>query len=422
MVWLLIGYVFLFIHRPFEVWPVLSDLHVERIYVGFMLLAALAWPGKGLSGNRLHWALAAFGLAVFISWVASPWMRQGEQTAETYFKILVFYPLVILCVHSERDLKRLVAGFLVVMALYMTHSLREYVAGRHVYRMGIVRMIGVDAFQCDPNSFGASVLYALPFVAAFWRPGASLRVRQLLIGYTALSVLCIGLTGSRSAFVGLVLWGLLVAVRSRGRLALILGALVVAPVLWSLLPGDLQNRFGTIVDPTKGPANARTSAQGRIQGLFTGLRLWYENPATGVGPGAWRPATGSDIESHNLYGQLVGETGTLGAVTFLAVLAAFWRDLRWVRRAYAARPYWRPDFLLTLSESIGVTVLLLLFEGNFSHNLYRNTWVWYAAFLTVAVECVRRRMVQDVQLSPYWDSVGEAAAGAAGPALAYGRR
>ena len=33
MRWLLIGYMFLFIDRPFEVWPWLGDLHVERIYM-----------------------------------------------------------------------------------------------------------------------------------------------------------------------------------------------------------------------------------------------------------------------------------------------------------------------------------------------------------------------------------------------------
>ena len=33
MRWLLIGYMFLFIDRPFEVWPWLGDLHVERVYM-----------------------------------------------------------------------------------------------------------------------------------------------------------------------------------------------------------------------------------------------------------------------------------------------------------------------------------------------------------------------------------------------------
>ena len=55
------------------------------------------------------------------------------------------------------------------MGVYLAHSFREYLAGRHTYRMGISRMIGVDKTLGDPNSFGASIVFALPFVAALWR-------------------------------------------------------------------------------------------------------------------------------------------------------------------------------------------------------------------------------------------------------------
>lgn len=59
-------------------------------------------------------------------------------------------------------------AFLAVMAIYMMHSLWEYHNGRHTFRMGIARLIGVDDTNGDPNSFGATIVYALPFVVAFW--------------------------------------------------------------------------------------------------------------------------------------------------------------------------------------------------------------------------------------------------------------
>ncbi len=59
-------------------------------------------------------------------------------------------------------------AFVIVMGVYMTHSFKEYLAGRHTYRMGIARLIGVDTSQGDPNSFGASVVFALPFALLFW--------------------------------------------------------------------------------------------------------------------------------------------------------------------------------------------------------------------------------------------------------------
>ena len=51
--------------------------------------------------------------------------------------ILGFAVMVATTVRDTRGLQLLVVAFLGVLALYMLHSLREYVGGRHVFRMGI---------------------------------------------------------------------------------------------------------------------------------------------------------------------------------------------------------------------------------------------------------------------------------------------
>src|SRR5262249_44030815 len=110
------------------------------------------------------------------------------------------------------------------------------------------------------------------------------------------------------------------------------------------------------------------------------------------GPGAWRPATKSKVESHNLYGQLLGETGLLGAVTFSAVLLAFYVSLR---RVKANRdPDFVTDLVYQVPAAVGAGVLLMLFLGNFGHNLFRFNWLWYGGFLAVAADCARRRPVE----------------------------
>ena len=42
------------------------------------------------------------------------------------------------------------------------------------------------------------------------------------------------------------------------------------------------------------------------------MRNMRRFPLTGCGPGVWRPATGSGLEAHNLYGLLMDEAGWLG--------------------------------------------------------------------------------------------------------------
>jgi O-antigen ligase len=217
-------------------------------------------------------------------------------------------------------------------------------------------------------------------------------MRFFLAGYVSLSVVCIGLTGSRSAFVGLLLWGAIMVARSRWRWGLAVLALGCIPVLWGALPDSLQTRFETIVNPEVGPANARESAQNRLEGLEIGLNLWSQYPATGCGPGAWKVATGRKIESHNLFGQLLGETGTLGAFAFAGILLGFWLNLRRIWRLYREHPEWGRDFLYHVSTAIGMALFLLLFEGNFGHNLFRYSWLWYGGFLIITRHCVEQRL------------------------------
>ncbi|GIW84270.1 MAG: hypothetical protein KatS3mg106_783 [Gemmataceae bacterium] len=393
MHWLLIGYMFLFIDRPFEVWPWLGEIHLERLYMLFTLGVWVVYPHKRWLGNALQGGVAGLAAAVLLAWLLSPWSERSQPVVEDWFKILVFFLLLTTTVEDEAGLRRLVVGFVLVMGLYQLHSLREYLGGRHTYRMGIARMIGVDQTMGDPNTFGASLVVALPLLGALWQSGIGGRWgRVACVGYGALSVLCILLTGSRSAFLGLLTWGTLLISRSRQRFRLLIVAILVAPAAFLTLPESLQNRFLTIIDPSVGPKNAQESGQGRIEGFFTGLALWQAYPLAGVGPGAWRPATGSKLESHNLYGQLVGELGTVGLLAFAGLLAAYHSNIRRLRRVGQDHPFLQHWLPLTLARAIGISVLLLLVLGIFGHNLYRYTWLWYAGFLILARHVVEQRL------------------------------
>jgi O-antigen ligase len=392
MLWILIGYMFLFIHRPFEVWPALGEYRIELYY---MMTAGLFWllaARKGWIPNLQHWAFGFFSMAMLVCWLASPWSSSCEDMLDRYFKMLVFYVMVVTAVRDEQALKKLVLGFIVVMFVYQMHSLWEYLHGRYTWRMGIARLMGIDVTLGDPNSFGASIVYALPFVPALWSASSSRPLRYFLGGYVALSVLCIGLTGSRSSFLGLLIWALVTAFRSQYRWRVMPVLVLLAPLLFLMLPGELQNRFETIVNPEVGPANAERSARGRIEGLLMGLDMWSRFPLTGCGPGAWKQGAGSQFESHNLYGQILGEMGTLGAAAFLFLLFAFGWNFWQIHKAYRAHPEWGKDFPYRLSQAISLALLLLLFEGNLGHNLFRHNWLWFGSFLIVACSCVQQRL------------------------------
>jgi hypothetical protein len=403
MRWLLLGYMLLYIHRPFDIWPTLAEYRLELLYMlllgGLWLVAARkCWIQSGL-----HWAFGCFAVAVVICWLASPWDKDIRPDVENYLKLFPCYLLIVTLLHEERHLKLIVVGFLFIMTLYMGHSLYEYANGRYMFRMNIARLVGIDGTLSDPNRFGANIVCALPFVVPAWVGCRGLLIRAMLLGYVALTFLCVALTGSRAAFLGLLLCLGFLIWRSRWRWRLGLIALLASPALWAAMPGQIQNRLETIIDPSVGPQSARDSGQDRIVGLLLGLKLWGDHPLTGCGPGMWIPATGRKIQSHNLYAQLAGEMGTLGVLTFAAVLLTFWVVFRRLRREHQCLPDGEMEFVYQVVRAAGLGLLLLLFFGMASHNLFRHQWLWYGGFLIVAGHCLRQRRV-DSSLSFRSDS------------------
>jgi O-antigen ligase len=250
------------------------------------------------------------------------------------------------------------------------------------------------------------------------RPAKSLRT--VLVGYTLSVCACIALTGSRAGFVGLcafTMLALLVSVK-RKALVVVLGAVVGGAglgVATVALPEELQNRYLTLIDPSYGPKNAAESASGRMDGLMYGIEAWEKSPLLGNGPRAFDFATGRMGGAHNLYGQVLSEMGTLGAIVLAALVLCF--ALNWweVRRFYQANPDRPRDLPFHLSRAIGLLIVLMLLLGWSGHTLYRYHWQWFAAFQAIAVHCVRRKVLASEAEAPIFDSEPFDLAGAIAP-------
>src|SRR5262249_17929987 len=126
MTWLLGGYVWLYLHRPFEYWPWLGDLQIERAYVLFTLACWVAYPHKRWITNRLHAGIIPFTFVLLLCWVVSPYPNPGDKVWENHWHVLVFFVLMVTTVYDEKNLRLLLRIYLAALFLYMGHSLLEY--------------------------------------------------------------------------------------------------------------------------------------------------------------------------------------------------------------------------------------------------------------------------------------------------------
>ncbi len=387
MLWLLVGYMWLFIHRPFEVWPWLGELRIERVY----MLATIAYwavcaPKMWLS-CRNNVPVALLAATFFLASQLSPYATFAY--VEDWFKILVFYVLLITSIQNERELRILVVAFVCIAALYELHTLREFLLGRCKYEMGVKRMIGIDVTLSHPNSMGASVDYALPFLYPMWTLAAKRWQRLAIVGAFVLGATCVLLTGSRSSFVGLAALVLVGIVLSRYRWRVLPLLLLAAPIIWMSLRGDLQNRYMSLIDPSKGVGFAQASAEGRTKSFLDGMQSFAANPLFGAGLGSYYAKTG--FYTHNVYNEAMGELGFPGLLILIGFAWAFGADFFEARRLRGDSLDVDEVFLYRVCVAATGTCLMLFFLGWGMHNLMRCNWLWCGAFSGAAVQFLRQR-------------------------------
>jgi putative inorganic carbon (HCO3(-)) transporter len=113
-------------------------------------------------------------------------------------------------------------------------------------------------------------------------------------------------------------------------------ALVIPPLFCAALlllsPRPYQARILTIARP-----QAEGSVQGRIGIWKEGLQAAGERPLTGQGPGSFRTAERRRT-SHNIFIELLAETGSFGLLAYLLVIVTTFSGLHRARRTSARTP------------------------------------------------------------------------------------
>lgn len=171
-------------------------------------------------------------------------------------------------------------------------------------------------------------------------------------------------------------------------------------IIWLAMPQENKNRFRSTWDPSAGTEVAQKDAEGRIEGYKAGIKMFERFPLTGVGIGNFieyrvKFVDGVPLNAHNLAGQVLGETGIVGGVTFILMVFVALVNCHKLRVLARKRPFDRPlDVLLGLGPACRDAIILLAFEGLFSHNLYRFNWLWLAAFSSLALQFAKQRITK----------------------------
>ena len=394
--WLVAGYIGLFIIRPWEVLaPWLANIKFERNYAIAMILVVLL-TGRRWMPRFQCWTVFAFTASVALS-AAFAWQSSfAWQPLYRYATVAITYFLFVAVCKAPRDLFFLVIAYIATMWVYLAKAIWEFaVHGRYEHAQSVSRLIGIELTFGDPNAVAMSTVVSLPFWWFLFHRRTALTIRwspmwvraytSLVFSYPLLASCAVFLTNSRAGMVFLAVFVVLQAFsyyQKASRSFLVLA--MIAGLTWLILPDEQQGRLETLWNPNAGPSNAKVSAEGRWAGFQAGMVMVQRFPLFGVGVGNFLPYRVSSIDgvgliAHNLPGEILGEMGVAGGVCFSLMIFAIWRNSRSVRcESDEIHPT-----LVTLSE-LGkanlICLALLLCFGLSLHNGLRFNWLWIAAF------------------------------------------
>ncbi len=412
--WMTAFYIALFIIRPWEkLFPWMADIHFERTYALCMIAVVIFFRER-----EKHFQVAfqtvtvlLFLSGVFLSYVFAINPSLAWEPFYKYLVLCVFYFILLLAIRNPYDLMFIIICYIVTMATYLAKSQWEFfIHGHHRYDMGVIRMVGIESTFGGPNNLAMSIVVSLPMALFLWLYRKELSLRwpafeqkwfpRFLLFYFILAVSSIVLTNSRSGMVAFVFFVILSIFRRKGIGKkfgyMFLGVFILAAI-WLMMPEENKGRIRTVWAPETGPANAQTSAEGRIEGYKAGMTMLNRFPITGVGIGNFnmyrmRYIDGIDLEAHNLFGQLLGETGIIGGLTFLFMIIVLLRNCKRVRVMAKSQSDQFLSLLADLAIAIRNSIFLLTFLGLFGHNLFRFNWLWLVAFCVVTTEFAMDRI------------------------------
>lgn len=235
------------------------------------------------------------------------------------------------------------------------------------------RLSGAPNDIVNPNGLAFIIVSTLPFLYYF----SFISWRHRIVSLTVLPVLlyALALTGSRSGFIGLLVIMIGIIVKSRRKMVLLIGFVTVLAFIYGNLNEDQKDRYFSILDnKTK---NAVT-AVGRKEGVLRDFKVALRKPIVGHGLGTSLEANanfeGNAMPSHNLWTELLQETGFMGLIIFLyfikSIIMNFVYSLKSQKKAM-----FECGFLTYLVNSMQVWLLMNIIFSLASYGL--SSYEWY---------------------------------------------
>ncbi|MCC5794979.1 MAG: O-antigen ligase family protein [Chromatiales bacterium] len=321
-----------------------------------------------------------------------------------FISVIVFFFFTALIVDSERRLKITLLVFTgcqlfrILEPLYLNITTgywgdSTYLGGREYAD----RLAGAPADVINANELGFVIVTAIPFLH-FLLAKSGWKGFVLYLALMPALLYALLLTMSRGAFLALLVVLIYILIYSTRRIW-ILAMLAVLGAAGLSVSSDVQrDRYRSLISDD---APMRSSVDGRLDGAMAEMRLGFNRPLFGHGLGT-TPEAKVNIAgrrpqaSHNLYGELLIELGTIGFTIFLIFLLRMWRAFRDNSRTFQSLSVPDDHFYARLNHTLTALLVMYAFYSVNYWGLSQYYWYFFGG-LVVAFGRILRIELADAQ-------------------------
>lgn len=326
----------------------------------------------------LDYFVVLFGIVLLYSTVTSYTPNSSLFSMLIYVAYIIFYFILVNTIKTRQQLYILVALLVISTTVTSLYGLYQMKTGAATSEAWIDTTLFEDikarvgsTFE-NPNVLGEYLVMIIPVsIAMLW--GQKSWISKLMtLGLTAIMLVCLVYTYSRGAYVGLMLAFALFAVL-RDRRFIILGVIGLL-MLPFVVPASVINRFTSIGNLSD------TSIFYRISIWLGSLKLAKDYWPSGIGLGLepfkliypkYSFNAAYAHHSHNIYIQLLIETGIAGFLIFAAMIVVYYKTL--LAGFYRSKDKFTSTFMIAIASGM---------VGYLAQGMVENIWYNNRVLLT----------------------------------------
>jgi putative inorganic carbon (HCO3(-)) transporter len=357
--------------------------------------------------------LALFALWVVWSAIGLTSSYQSDETLKQVTVLLKVFLIVFAIVNVVQNSWRLRTFMIFFLACFAAYPARGTLVNYFIVRYTLFARALWNFIYGNSNDLAALTFFPLSLTLALILTEKKGWVKNVSFVGAGVLTLIILLTQSRGALIALVATGLIFFVtQARGkRLKTLLIAAVVAVMILPLVPSSAWQRFSGLSKLTNTATIAEADPEGSADARYNIWRvarqIIAENPATGIGLGAYSlahatytgrmlvpPAARGFRDTHSTYLNVAAETGIPGLILFLAMIVTVAGGAEITRRRAVGTARARQLFALELG------LLAFLMHGIFGSLAKLSFLYIQLATLWALTEVTRRELAATVAAAP----------------------